>query len=819
MKIDYEKLDRISITEIARRLGIVQKGNNWHCPNKLGHTHGDQNASLAIYEDSGSFTCFGCGAGGKRVDLVKLALNKDTETSEAWLNDHYDISSEVKEVNPNKKFPCRHIMSNEELETRGLQRFFHYSYNDLQPRMATDNDLYNIKIAIRKSYTLEALNTAHVMISDARRCLVFPGEKVSYNIKCVKPCNKYLVIEGRTDYLTALSMGLNQFINIIARINKTSKYSIPNDADEVIFLLDPDDSLVATESVLTKNGVPTQNKNKGALHYCTSGLPKKCVVKSFSFNDMVKGVSLSVYGKDLSDYWFNGGLTPTLVNIMNDVLPQEDNIYADKINVETEFVFWDNKKNIDGYDLFKAIVNDGFRLMRDYYSPDDPFQLGRIYDNKIGWYDQNEIHQHVLLEMLPRLPEQLSPIISRTDIEREVYNSTRLFETKRYNIIPKYEFDLNHDDNNNFYMYLQDYYIHVTKDKVEKLPYSELKKPIFERSIKKKVKIDILKQSDYMGCEWDMFLRHTCTPSRGLEVDGERYLALKRTIGYLLLKYKSPTLSKAVILSEDNIDDNPSGRTGKGLIASSLNYVIDMKLINGKTFRSDDRFAFQDVLDFHNLIYIDDVESNFKFEMLFSQLTDGFTSEAKNAGRRQRPSTLSPKMLISTNKNILPATSSSFRARAHEMELYCYYNADWTPEIEFGHLLLSDWDKAEWDRFYNFYFHCIQEFFLHGLTKYSSNTLKIKKITKLCNADGYNFINDKIQNELERNNEFVVPKIQLRTEMIDMADLSERSFSQTKLTKILQEYCNMQDLEFSSRVRNHERVACYKISNKDYFNG
>ena len=76
--------------------------------------------------------------------------------------------------------------------------------------MVVEGDLFNIETKIHKRYSVDALTKAHVMISDAKQCLVFPEQKFSYNIKCSKPSNTYLIIEGRTDYITALTMSLGR---------------------------------------------------------------------------------------------------------------------------------------------------------------------------------------------------------------------------------------------------------------------------------------------------------------------------------------------------------------------------------------------------------------------------------------------------------------------------------------------------------------------------------------------------------------------------------------------------------------------------------
>lgn len=62
----------IDIVQLAERLGfeLVNRGNHFktNCRTQ-SHKHGDKNPSLAIYPDTNSFNCFGCGACGSQIDL------------------------------------------------------------------------------------------------------------------------------------------------------------------------------------------------------------------------------------------------------------------------------------------------------------------------------------------------------------------------------------------------------------------------------------------------------------------------------------------------------------------------------------------------------------------------------------------------------------------------------------------------------------------------------------------------------------------------------------------------------------------------------
>lgn len=803
MRIDYEKLDTISITDLAKRLGIKQSNSgNWHCPNVAGHTNGDQTASMSIYEQSGSFTCHGCGAGGLRLDLVKLTLGLELIEAWQWIAREYGFKAgESDTFKKDINLPCRFIKSAAELGEKG-SRFSYFMESVLKPRNATERDLYEIEKHIRKRYTLTALNACEVRISDVYNCLVFQPRQFSYNMPCTHSSNDYFIVEGMTDFVTAITMGLHDDFNIIARRNKSISYDIPNTAENVIYLLDPDDFLL---------GCGEDKSKQGAMNRCKNGFPKNCTVKSFKFTDKIEGVDLNGFkAKDLSEFWYNGHLKPTLLQIIKTVPIVAAAEYNSLTNKETEFVFWNNQMQIDGYDLFKIIEKDGFGFLRNYEERDDEYKLGRIHNNLVTWHSEDDVNQHVLHDIVMRLPETISPKITRETIRKAVYRAN-LFEKKKFNILPKREFSLNYDDKENYYMYLDESYIHVNKDTIEQLDYSNLKKPIFERSIFRNTKFDIVSPEQYEGCVWDTFLMHTCTPRKGGELDVFRYEALKSTIGYLLLKYQSPVLSKAVIFSENNLTDDPRGRTGKGLIAQMIALFNQSITINGKAFDAAGQFAFQDVKPYHTNIFLDDVLASFKFELMFSMLTDGFKVEAKHKGRQSISPQRSPKIMISTNKSIVPSDSPSFKARVHDMELYCYYNNELTPATEAGHWFFVDWDQTENNKFRSFVFSCVQDFLRYGLTKYTSDSLKIKQITKLCGLAGYEYLHDEVGKRLAHETETYFTKENLLTELKNATDIDK--LSPKRVTQVITEYAKTYGLDVVTRCK-HDGQNAYKLSKK-----
>ena len=229
--IDYKFVDSIPITDIAKSLGLIKKGTNYMCPNKTAHENGDSNPSLSLMPNDGTFNCFGCGASGKSLDLIGLTLGTDRKGAYDWFIRSFGESKKNKAP---VKFPARYISG----DTK--RRFVHLV--NPKTRLAEMKDIIEIHEKIRKKWTVDAMYRAGVMICDAPYSIVFPNSpQLNYFGK--SDSKKAFVVEGRTDYISAISAGLHEKYNIVARATKSAKFSLPTGTESAVFLIDPDDNV------------------------------------------------------------------------------------------------------------------------------------------------------------------------------------------------------------------------------------------------------------------------------------------------------------------------------------------------------------------------------------------------------------------------------------------------------------------------------------------------------------------------------------------------------------------------------------------------
>ena len=135
--------------------------------------------------------------------------------------------------------------------------------------------------------------------------------------------------------------------------------------------------------------------------------------------------------------------------------------------------------------------------------------------------------------------------------------------------------------------------------------------------------------------------------------------------------------NKAVILNDETISENPNGGSGKGIFWNALSKVKRLSDINGKSFSFEKSFPYQTVSADTQILVFDDVQKNFKFENLFSVITEGITLEKKNKDAIKIPVSKSPKIVVTTNYT-LGGIGGSFERRKWELEFSSYFSSKHT---------------------------------------------------------------------------------------------------------------------------------------------
>jgi DNA primase catalytic core len=398
------------------------------------------------------------------------------------------------------------------------------------------------------------------------------------------------------------------------------------------------------------------------------------------------------------------GKLKTNKTVVKDMFKVSSKNEADANDNVTRGKFWSVSNNglqISVKDYIDFIIEEGFAK----YYLDKDYTFIRAKANIVKECSLPQIKDHILSYV-----EQMEDDESGT--KRLLYETLYTHVGQYFNeglieCIPPREIKFKRDGMENANVYYHNGFVTLKKNaEAEIYPYNKLDSPIWEHIINER-RIELISTKDKKA-EYEQFLFNVVGGNE------QRFLSLCSAIGYMMHDYKQDSNTKAVILCDQMISDNPNGRTGKSLIGKAIEKIKNVSRVDGKNYKFTEKFTFQMVELGTQIIDFNDVEANFDFEKLFSVITDSMTVEYKNKTPFTIPFSESPKIMLSTNYTIR-GEGSSFKDRMFEIEFSNHYNAEHKPKDDFGHDFFSGWDEAEWNRFDNFMLECLQLYLDEGL--------------------------------------------------------------------------------------------------------
>ncbi len=346
-----------------------------------------------------------------------------------------------------------------------------------------------------------------------------------------------------------------------------------------------------------------------------------------------------------------------------------------------------------------------------------------------------QIQDH-FIRYLESLPDELSNGVTKKILKEKIYSNPKNFfcDNRLALLTNKEEISFNTDTKSECFIYYKNGFVKCHSDGWELYSYDKMKGHIWENQIIKRdfKHIDLAALPNEQLSPYAQFLKNVSGQ------DDDRFNSLCSLIGYLLHSYTDVKM-KAIILTDSRVSDEANGRTGKTLFGQTLKYIKKLTQINGKDFDFTNRYKYQEASLDTQIIFLNDVRSNFKFETLYNDITEGITVEKKN----QNPFTLKTKMCITTNKTIMIEGSSS-KDRCIEFEFANHYNENYSPEDEFKQRFFSDWNIEAWQQFDNFMMHCICVYLGNGIIQPENKNLQERKLLDQTHSYFIEFMHDKI---------------------------------------------------------------------------
>jgi len=397
-------------------------------------------------------------------------------------------------------------------------------------------------------------------------------------------------------------------------------------------------------------------------------------------------------------------------------------------------IFWDTDKNgklsLNDYKFKLFLENRGFYKVQ---LNEKEFTFVKVYNNIINETNETNIKDFVLNHVV--------------EVDMNVYNffakSTTKFSENYLNQLATKDLAMVRDTENESYLFFENGVLKITENSTELIEYINIGGFVWQKNI-------IPHVYNYTDCKSD-FEKFILNVSNQ---DEKRKLIVETSLGYLLNNYKKQDEGLAIIFYDETLNDNPSGRTGKTLISKALGQCRKLVTLNGKEFNNKGQFPYQTINLDDNIICFDDMERSFKFETLFSIITGNLTLNKKNLQPIEIPFSKSPKIMFTSNY-ILSGVGDSHDARKVEIELYRHYSKKFKPVHEFKKLFFTQWNKEEWQCFFNYMVSNIQKYFKNGIIYSELKTGKTKKVIANTCEDFFDFCENEF---LWKNNHYYTTK-------------------------------------------------------------
>ncbi len=436
----------------------------------------------------------------------------------------------------------------------------------------------------------------------------------------------------------------------------------------------------------------------------------------YAWKDYSKEGQLTCSHSETTCLWFAANKDSLLAKMAN--YQDFDKQYEDAKEAYAilQNIFWDRNGTLDHYLLTKFLTKQGVHNM-DYFGTSLLIHKNKNKLSRIEIQDailmckkhiedyQNKCKDNLLL--IPLDNKQLRKLwlsLAKKDVPATIL------------ALPKIEVKFLRDTKDKIFLPFKNAIIEVTKDKIGQ---AENNLCYWEQT-EIKHEIDLTRMLGKPIGDFAKFLNN-------ITGTNERAMNVVTALGYLISTYNDVSNPAMVIISEENNElGTAKGGTGKSLLTEGLGHVRNLCHISGQRWNPYKNFLFQSVKPETQLVRFDDVKPGFRTDDMFDSQTNGLVVEAKNKAEITIPPADVPKMVTTTNYPIRGIDDSHIRRR-FDVVINRYYNAKHKPLDDFKKAFFStQWDKQDWQDYYNTILFCCQTFLKLGMVKINQDSLKAK---------------------------------------------------------------------------------------------
>lgn len=386
------------------------------------------------------------------------------------------------------------------------------------------------------------------------------------------------------------------------------------------------------------------------------------------------------------------------------------------------------------------------------------FRLILDKDGLIEECTSEMLKKRVITFLESELPDFFDDI-HKTDLCEILMRSQEIFSDKFYEFLDHSEFDIKKDEKDTAYFFFSNTIAVVKKDGISTIPYG---------GNFKVWKSQVNDWAYFTDTDEDCHFKDFCFKLAG-QTD-EKFNFLRSIIGYALHRYKDPTNAKALIICEEIEDSNKGGGSGKSILIKAISKMVDGMIIDGEMFDPKQPFALQRYKLGQSFIAVEDAAKNMSLKHFKSLITEGITIDKKNKDQLYLPYRDAPKWFFTTNYNI-GGVANYEKRRVIKFGVEPFFGLNNLPNDFYKHYFFEDWDKYEWNKFFNFMLNCVKFYMNNGIVQLPSSLLNRKALITGYTKEFTQFIEDFTDSKFTQGFKEVYQRF------LDETDLSKQDYN------------------------------------------
>lgn len=271
-------------------------------------------------------------------------------------------------------------------------------------------------------------------------------------------------------------------------------------------------------------------------------------------------------------------------------------------------------------------------------------------------------------------------------------------------------------------------------------------------------------------------------------------------LGYMMMSAKDKSVARAVVAMDGRQSEvgDSNGRSGKSLMGNLLEEVKPTVYINGKYKDIEgDGFLWDEVTIKTQVVFIDDVRTNFSLEFLFANITGNWAVNYKGGRRATFPFARSPKIYLTTN-HALNGEGSSFSDRQWQIAFSDFYNDSHKPIDDFGTLFFDDWDFDQWNLVWNMLAEAVQLYLRFGVVEAPGERIHQRQMRQYMGENFLAWADEHFSNESSLN--VPIPRKDLYDAFLEYSPEQRRWTTPTKFKKKIRKYCEWKGYLFNPHM-------------------